>query len=74
MPKSARSEYYRFCEGKQFALAIAVGCDWKGKLSAVIYAIAIPLAFLSARLALLRYILVAITWLIDYRIEKALLP
>ncbi len=61
------------CEGRDSALAIAMGRDWKGKISVVIYAIAIPLAFLSPWLALLLYVLVAVLWLVpDRRIEKAL--
>ncbi|MBE9140190.1 DUF1211 domain-containing protein [Nodosilinea sp. LEGE 07088] len=61
------------CEGRDSALAIALGRDWKGKVSVVIYAIAIPLAFFIPWLACLLYILVAILWLIpDRRIEKAL--
>ncbi|MBD2114626.1 MULTISPECIES: TMEM175 family protein [Cyanophyceae] len=61
-------------EGRDSALAIAVGRDWKGKISVVIYAIAIPLAFLSSWLSLGLYVLVAVMWLIpDRRIERALL-
>jgi uncharacterized membrane protein len=61
------------CEGQDSALAIAVGRDWKGQLSVVVYAIAIPLAFVNSWLALLLYVSVAILWLIpDRRIEKAL--
>jgi len=61
------------CEGRDSALAIAMGRDWKGKISVGIYAIAIPLAFLSPWLALLLYVLVAVLWLIpNRRIEKAL--
>ncbi len=60
-------------EGRDSALAIAMGRDWKGKVSVVIYAIAILLAFLTPWLACLLYILVAIMWLIpDRRIERAL--
>lgn len=60
-------------EGRDSALAIAMGRDWKGKISVVIYAIAIPLAFLSSWLALGLYVFVAVMWLIpDRRIERAL--
>jgi uncharacterized membrane protein len=60
-------------EGRDSALAIALGRDWKGKISLVIYAIAIPLAFINSWLALLLYVSVAVLWLIpDRRIEKAL--
>lgn len=51
----------------------AIGNDFKGKISIVFYAIAIPLAFKSALLACLIYILVAVFWLIpDRRIEKVI--
>ena len=56
-------------------LATAVGRDFKGKISPVIYAIAIPLAFVSAWLAYGLYVFVAVMWLIpDRRIEKTLVP
>jgi uncharacterized membrane protein len=52
-------------------LASALGSDFKGKISIVIYAIAIPLAFVRAWLAFAIYIMVAIMWLIpDRRIER----
>ena len=55
------------------ALAKAVGGDAKGKLSILIYALAIPLAFVRAWIALALYVLVAIIWLVpDRRIEKTL--
>ena len=48
--------------------------DWKGKVSVVIYLVAIPLAFLQSRLACLLYVFVAVMWLIpDRRIEKTLI-
>lgn len=59
--------------GRESVLATALGRDFKGKVSVVIYAAAIPLAFLSSWLALGLYILVAIIWLVpDRRIEKTL--
>jgi uncharacterized membrane protein len=62
------------CEGRDSALAIAVGKDWKGKISLVIYAIAIPLAFLNTWVAFLLYVLVAVMWMIpDRRIERTLM-
>jgi uncharacterized membrane protein len=61
--------------GRDSVLATAVGRDSKGKISALIYAVAIPLAFLDSWVALALYILVAIMWLIpDRRIEKTLTP
>ena len=52
-------------------LASALGSDFKGKISIVIYVIGIPLAFIRPWLALSLYILVALMWLIpDRRIER----
>jgi len=52
-------------------LASALGSDFKGKISMVIYVTAIPLAFLRPSLACVLYILVAAIWLIpDRRIER----
>jgi len=60
-------------EGRESVLAIAVGRDWKGKLSPVLYLIAIPLAFASRAAAGAIYVLVALIWLIpDRRIERVL--
>jgi uncharacterized membrane protein len=61
--------------GRDSVLATAVGRDLKGKISALIYAAAIPIAFLDSWISLALYILVAIMWLIpDRRIEKTLAP
>jgi uncharacterized membrane protein len=58
---------------KDSALATALGRDLKGKVSVLIYAAAIPLAFVKAWLALGLYVLVAVMWLVpDRRIEKTL--
>ena len=52
-------------------LAAALGSDFKGKISIVAYAVAIPLAFVHPLLSLFIYILIAISWLIpDRRIER----
>ena len=52
-------------------LANALGSDFKGKISIVVYLVAIPLPFVSPWLSLALYIAVAITWLIpDRRIER----
>jgi uncharacterized membrane protein len=54
-------------------LAEAVGKDFKGKISVVIYAISIPFAFVEPWLALVAYLSVAIIWLVpDRRIERVL--
>jgi len=58
---------------KDSALATALGRDFKGKISMVIYMIAIPLAFVNSLVAGALYVLVAIIWLVpDRRIEKTL--
>jgi uncharacterized membrane protein len=54
-------------------LASALGADFKGKISVVIYLIAVPLAFVRAWLACALYIMVAVMWLVpDRRIEKTI--
>ena len=59
--------------GPESALAIAVGGDFKGMLSVGIYAAAIPISFLEARVACGLYGVVAVLWLIpDRRIETTL--
>jgi uncharacterized membrane protein len=59
--------------GSDSALAVAVGSDVKGKVSLLLYALAVPLAFVQPRLALAVYVLVALMWLApDRRIENAL--
>jgi uncharacterized membrane protein len=61
--------------GKDSTLAKALGKDFKGKISMVFYAVAIPLAFVNSWIACIIYIMVAIMWLIpDRRIEKTLTP
>lgn len=59
--------------GPSSPLAIALGRDWKGKLSLVIYLVAIGLAFLNSWLGFGLYVIVAVIWFIpDKRIEKVL--
>lgn len=59
--------------GKDSVLAIALGADFKGKVSMVFYAVAIPSAFVNSWFACALYIMVAVMWLIpDRRIEKTL--
>jgi uncharacterized membrane protein len=59
--------------GRDSVLAAALGRDFKGKASVLIYVVAIPLAFVQAWLACALYVLVAVMWLIpDRRIEKTL--
>jgi uncharacterized membrane protein len=60
-------------QGEHSLLRQAVGRDWKGKLSPVLYVTGIGLAFLSPWLAVAIYVLVALIWLIpDRRIERVL--
>jgi len=52
-------------------LAIAIGRDFKGKISIVIYLVAISLTFVRSWLGAALYVLVEIIWLVpDRRIEK----
>lgn len=63
------------CAGHNLRLAEAVGSDGKGKLSVLVYAVAIPLAFVRPWLAGALYLAVALLWLIpDRRIEKKVQP
>jgi uncharacterized membrane protein len=49
----------------------ALGNDFKGKISLVIYIVAIPLAFVNSLIAASLYIIVALIWLIpDKRFER----
>jgi uncharacterized membrane protein len=60
-------------QGPNSLLASAIGSDWKGKLSPVLYLSAMLLAFVSPWIAVGLYALVALMWLIpDRRIERAL--
>ena len=59
-------------QGADARLAAAVGRDGKGKLSPVLYALAIPLAFVRPWAAGALYAVVALIWLApDRRIERA---
>jgi len=59
--------------GKDSKLAMALGKDAKGIASLVIYAAAIPLAFVNSWIAFGMYVLVAVIWFIpDRRIERTL--
>ncbi len=60
-------------EGSDSLLARAVGSDFKGKVSPICYAAAIPLAFVSPWIANGLYVAVALMWLVpDSRIERLL--
>jgi len=59
--------------GKDSPLGVALGRDFKGKVSILICALAIPLAFVRSWLACVLYVLIAIMWLVpDRRIERTL--
>jgi uncharacterized membrane protein len=60
-------------QGPDSILKKAVGGDWKGKLSPILYAVAIPVAFAWQWVSLSLYVFVALLWLIpDRRIENIL--
>ena len=60
-------------QGPDSVLKNAVGRDWKAQISPVLYAVAIPMAFVSRWVSLGLYVVVALLWLVpDKRIEKAL--
>jgi len=57
--------------GSESLLASALGSDFKGKISIVIYLVGIALAFVNNWLAWTVFVLVAVMWLVpDKRIEK----
>ena len=57
--------------GADSPLAEALGKDWKGKVSVIVYAVAVGLAFINPWLAFSIYVIVALMWFIpDRRIEK----
>ncbi|HEY3216552.1 MAG TPA: TMEM175 family protein [Candidatus Eisenbacteria bacterium] len=58
---------------KDSELAKALGRDFKGKVSVVLYVVAVPLAFARSWLACAIYFGVAVLWLVpDRRIERTL--
>jgi uncharacterized membrane protein len=58
-------------QGRDSLLALAIGSDWKGKISPALYLAAIPLAYVSSWIASGIYVIVAMLWLIpDRRIER----
>jgi len=60
-------------QGRDSLLRRAVGRDWKGKVSPLLYALAIPTAFWSPTLSQAAYVTVALIWLVpDRRIERTL--
>ncbi|HVT39135.1 MAG TPA: TMEM175 family protein [Gemmatimonadaceae bacterium] len=60
-------------QGPGSGIALAVGDDFKGKISIVLYLVAIPLAFVRQWMAVAIYLFVALMWLVpDRRIETRL--
>ncbi|MBI4723838.1 MAG: DUF1211 domain-containing protein, partial [Rhodomicrobium sp.] len=60
-------------EGPDSTLAKALGKDFKGKISPLLYVAAILLAFVSPAISGAIYVFIALMWLIpDRRIERAL--
>jgi TMEM175 potassium channel family protein len=58
-------------QGPDSLLRAAVGADWKGKASPVLYALAVILAWWSPEVSEGIYVLVALMWLVpDRRIER----
>jgi uncharacterized membrane protein len=54
-------------------LAVALGRDWKGKVSVIAYAAAVAAAYANRWVAIVIYVAVAILWLVpDSRIERTL--
>jgi uncharacterized membrane protein len=60
-------------EGPHSVLRRAIGRDWKGKLSPLVYVAGIVVSFFSSAAAQAMYVVAALTWLIpDRRIEREL--
>lgn len=59
--------------GPKSKIAAAIGSDFKGNLSLLIYSVGIALAFFKSAFSIACYLLVAVIWLIpDKRIERVL--
>ncbi len=60
------------CHGADSAFAKALGSDFKGRISVVIYALAVGLAFVHPWIAITCYVAVALMWFVpDKRFEPA---
>ena len=60
-------------QGRDSLLAVALGTDWKGKVSPALYLVAMPLSFVQTWIGNLIYVLVALMWFVpDRRIERVL--
>jgi len=59
------------CQPEGTHLAEAIGRDTKGKVSPLVYAVAIPIAFVAPWVSFVLYVVVAVIWFIpDRRIER----
>jgi len=62
-------------QGPESKLKAAIGSDWKGRLSPVLYALGIVATLWATWAALAFYVIVALLWLVpDSRIEKSIHP
>jgi uncharacterized membrane protein len=69
-----QSKLTKHTEGDNILLTEAVGSDLKGKVSLVLYLIAIGLAFVQQNISHVIYVLVAVMWFIpDRRIERRII-
>lgn len=60
-------------QGAGSLLKKAIGSDWKGKMSPLVYLVAVAAAFWSPRISQCLFVLVALIWLVpDRRIERIL--
>jgi len=60
-------------DGKHSELALAIGKDWKGRISPLFYIAAIPVAFVNQYWSDVLFVIVALLWVIpDRRIERRL--
>jgi uncharacterized membrane protein len=60
-------------QGPHSLLKQAIGSDWKGRMSPIMYLLAIPLAFVVPWVSVGLYVLMAMIWLVpDPRIERVL--
>ena len=60
-------------QGEGSLLKRAIGSDWKGKVSPLLYAVAIAAAFVAPWLSMAIYVVVALIWIVpDRRIERIL--
>jgi uncharacterized membrane protein len=67
--------HLRRLHGRGSVIDTALGDDRKGKLSLLLYTLAIPVAFLMPWISLGIYVVVALVWFVpDRRLERALAP